>query len=100
MQSEVILTVTLQQAINLDGGEFQLRHTRCRCENLERRSFQRRVGNRTWLVTELRYAVYPQKSGALRIPAIGFTAREVQPGRSCWARASAETAHGLRATGN
>jgi hypothetical protein len=40
------------------------------------------VGNRTWLVTELRYAVYPQKSGALRIPAIGFTAREVQPGRS------------------
>jgi hypothetical protein len=34
------------------------------------------------LVTELRYAVYPQKSGPLVIPAIGFTAREVQPGRS------------------
>ena len=83
VQSEVILTVTLQQAINLDGGEisnFDIPDTVV--ENLERRSFQRRVGNRTWLVTELRYAVYPQKSGALRIPAIGFTAREVQPGRS------------------
>ena len=83
VQSEVILTVTLQQAINLDGGEisnFDIPYAVV--ENLERRSFQRRVGNRTWLVTELRYAVYPQKSGALRIPAIGFAAREVQPGRS------------------
>ena len=83
VQSEVILTVTLQQAINLDGGEISnFDIPDAVVENLERRSFQRRVGNRTWLVTELRYAVYPQKSGALSIPAIGFTAREVQPGRS------------------
>ena len=83
VQSEVILTVTLQQAINLDGGEISnFDVPNAVVEDLERRSFQRRVGNRTWLVTELRYAVYPQKSGPLRIPAIGFTAREVQPGRS------------------
>ena len=83
VQSEVILTVTLLQAINLDGGEISnFDIPDAVVENLERRSFQRRVGNRTWLVTELRYAVYPQKSGALKIPAIGFTAREVQPGRS------------------
>ena len=83
VQSEVILTVTLQQAINLDGGEISnFDIPDAVIENLERRSFQRRVGNRTWLVTELRYAVYPQKSGSLTIPAIGFTAREVQPGRS------------------
>ena len=83
VQSEVILTVTLQQAINLDGGEISdFDIPDAVLENLERRSFQRRVGNRTWLVTELRYAVYPQKSGALTVPAIGFTAREVQPGRS------------------
>ena len=83
VQSEVILTVTLQQAINLDGGEISnFDIPDAVVENLERRSFQRRVGNRTWLVTELRYAVYPQKSGTLSIPAIGFTAREVQPGRS------------------
>ena len=83
VQSEIILTVTLQQAINLDGGEISnFDIPDAVVENLERRSFQRRLGNRTWLVTELRYAVYPQKSGPLVIPAIGFTAREVQPGRS------------------
>ena len=83
VQSEIILTVTLQQAINLDGGEISAFDIPdAVVENLERRSFQRRVGNRTWLVTELRYAVYPQKSGPLLIPSIGFTAREVQPGRS------------------
>ena len=83
VQAETILTVTLQQAINLDGGEISAFDIQdAVVENLERRSFQRRVGNRTWLVTELRYAVYPQKSGKLTIPAIGFSAREVQPGRS------------------
>lgn len=83
VQAETILTVTLQQAINLDGGEISAFDVAdAVVEDLERRSFQRRVGNRTWLVTELRYAIYPQKSGQLTIPAIGFTAREVQPGRS------------------
>lgn len=83
VQAELILTVTLQQAINLDGGEISAFDIPdAVVEPLERRSFQRRLGNRTWLVTELRYAVYPQKSGSLKVPAIGFTAREVQPGRS------------------
>lgn len=83
VQGELMLTITLQQAINLDGGEISAFDIPdAVVEPLERRSFQRRLGNRTWLVTELRYAVYPQKSGALQVPAIGFTAREVQPGRS------------------
>ena len=83
VQAELMLTVTLQQAINLDGGEISAFDIPdAVLEPLERRSFQRRLGNRTWLVTELRYAVYPQKSGLLKVPAIGFTAREVQPGRS------------------
>jgi hypothetical protein len=34
------------------------------------------------LVTELRYVIYPQKSGTLSIPAVEFTAREVQAGRT------------------
>jgi hypothetical protein len=83
VQAELMLTVTLQQAINLEGGEISaLDIADAVVEPLERQSFQRRVGNRTWLVTELRYAVYPQKSGTLSIPAIEFTAREVQPGRT------------------
>ena len=83
VQAELLLTITLQQAINLDGGEISaLDIPDAVMEALERRSFQRRVGNRTWLVTELRYAIYPQKSGRLLIPAVEFSAREVQPGRS------------------
>jgi hypothetical protein len=83
VQAELMVTVTLQQAINLDGGEISAFDVPdAVVEQLERRSFQRRLGNRTWLVTELRYAIYPQKSGILTIPAVGFTAREVQTGRS------------------
>jgi hypothetical protein len=83
VQAELILTITLQQAINLEGSEIStLDIADAVVEPLERQSFQRRVGNRTWLVTELRYAIYPQKSGTLSIPAVEFTAREVQAGRT------------------
>ena len=83
VQAELIITITLQQAINLEGSEIStLDIADAVVEPLERQSFQRRVGNRTWLVTELRYAIYPQKSGTLSIPAIAFTAREVQAGRT------------------
>lgn len=83
VQAELMLTITLQQAINLESPEISaLDIADAVVEPLEQQSFQRRVGNRTWLVTELRYAVYPQKSGTLSIPAIQFTAREVQPGRT------------------
>ena len=83
VQAELMLTITLQQAINLESPEISaLDIADAVVEPLERQSFQRRVGNRTWLVTELRYAIYPQKSGMLSIPAIEFTAREVQAGRT------------------
>jgi len=83
VQAELMLTITLQQAINLESPEISaLDIADAVVEPLERQSFQRRVGNRTWLVTELRYAIYPQKSGTLSIPAVEFTAREVQAGRT------------------
>jgi hypothetical protein len=83
VQAELMLTITLQQAINLESPEISaLDIADAVVEPLERQSFQRRVGNRTWLVTELRYAIYPQKSGTLSIPAVEFAAREVQAGRT------------------
>ena len=83
VQAELMLTITLQQAINLESPEISaLDIADAVVEPLERQSFQRRVGNRTWLVTELRYVIYPQKSGTLSIPAVEFTAREVQAGRT------------------
>ena len=83
VQAQVILTITLQQAINLDNRAIsELDVPDAYQEPLEQKSFQRRSGGRLWQVTELRYAVFPQKSGDLLLPAIAFSARELLPGRS------------------
>lgn len=83
VQAQVLLTITLQQAINLDNRAVsELDIDNAYVETLEQKSFQRRVGGRLWQVTELRYAVFPQQSGALAVPAITFSARELLPGRS------------------
>lgn len=83
VQAQVILTITLQQAINLDNravSDVDIPDTYQ--EALEQKSFQRRSGGRLWQVTELRYALFPQKSGDLLVPAIAFSGRELLPGRS------------------
>ncbi len=83
VQGQLILTVTLQQAINLDNravSELDIPNTYV--EQLEQKSFQRRIGGRLWQVTELRYALFPQQSDTLEIPPITFSGRELLPGRS------------------
>lgn len=83
VQAQVILTVTLQQAINLDNravSELEIPNTYV--EQLEQRSFQRRQAGRLWQVTELRYALFPQQSGSIEIPSLAFSGRELLPGRS------------------
>ena len=79
----MILTVTIEQAINLDGAEVtQLELNGAIVEELTRRNFQRQINGRLWRVTQLRYAIYPQQRGTLEIPSLSLTAREVLPGRS------------------
>lgn len=83
VQAQLILTVTLQQAINLDNraiSELDIPDTYV--EPLEQKTYQRRISGRLWQVTELRYALFPQQSGELTIPRITFSARELLPGRS------------------
>lgn len=83
VQEQVVLTVTIEQAINLDGAEVtQLELENAIVEELTRRNFQRQISGRLWRVTQLRYAIYPQQRGTLEIPALALTAREVLPGRS------------------
>jgi len=83
VQAQVILTITLQQAINLDNRAVSdVDIPDAYQEPLEQKSFQRRSGGRLWQVTELRYALFPQRSGDLLIPAIAFSGRELLPGRS------------------
>jgi hypothetical protein len=76
-------TLRIQQAINLDNrsvSEFTLDDAFVK--PLEQQSFQRTIDGRPWLVHEIRYAIFPEKSGTLTIPAQTFSARESQPKRS------------------
>jgi hypothetical protein len=73
----------VQQAVNLDARSItELQLDDAFVKPLEQRSFQRTINGRPWLVHEVRYAIFPEQSGVLEIPAQTFTAREAQPRRS------------------
>lgn len=83
VQGQVILTLRLQQAINLDDRNItQLQLENAFVRPLEQNSFQRTVNGRPWLIHEVRYAIFPEQSGTLEIPAQTFSARESAPRRS------------------
>ena len=83
VQGQLILTLRLQQAINLDGRSISdLKLPGAFVVPLEQKSFQRTVDGRPWLVHEVRYAIFPEKSGVLEIPAQSFSARESAARRS------------------
>jgi hypothetical protein len=83
VQGQVILTLRLQQAINLDDRNItQLQLDNAFVRPLEQNSYQRTVNGRPWLVHEVRYAIFPEQSGTLEIPAQTFSARESTPRRS------------------
>lgn len=83
VQGQVILTLRLQQAINLDDRSItDLQLDNAFVKPLEQNSFQRTVDGRPWLVHEVRYAIFPEQSGTLEIPAQTFSARESSPRRS------------------
>ena len=83
VQGQLLLTLRVQQAVNLDARSItELQLDDAFVKPLEQRSFQRKVNGRPWLVHEVRYAIFPEQSGTLEIPAQTFTAREAQPRRS------------------
>lgn len=83
VQGQLILTLRLQQAVNLDSRSIsELQLPDAFVIPLEQQSFQRTVNGRAWLVHEVRYAIFPEQSGTLEIPAQSFSARESKPRRS------------------
>lgn len=77
VQAQVILTLRILQAVNLDDrGVSELELENAFVKPLEQRSFQRTIEGKRWLVHELRYAIFPEQSGTLTIPAQTFSARE------------------------
>ncbi|MEH6584509.1 MAG: BatD family protein [Halioglobus sp.] len=90
VQGQAILTLRIQQAINLDSRSItDLQLDNAFVKQLEQKSFQRTINNRPWLVHEIRYAIFPEQSGELVIPAQTFSARESQPRRSAFDRGGA-----------
>ena len=83
VQGQVILTLRIQRAINLDNlGISELTLEDAFVKQLEQKSFQRNIDGRPWLVHEIRYAIFPAYSGKLVIPPQTFSARESTPRRS------------------
>ncbi|MBN7797988.1 BatD family protein [Parahaliea mediterranea] len=87
VQGQVLLTLRIQQAINLDARSVsELRLDNAFVKPLEQNSFQRTVDGRPWLVHEIRYAIFPESSGTLEIPPQTFSARESIARRSLFDR--------------
>lgn len=83
VQGQVILTLRVQQAVNLEGRSLSpLKLDNAFVKPLEQRSFQRTINRRPWLVDEVRYAIFPEQSGTLTIPAQVFSGRLDAGGRS------------------
>lgn len=83
VQGQVILTLRVMQAINLEGSNItQLELDNAYVKTLEQKSFQRTIDGRPWLVHEVRYAIFPEQSGTLEIPAQVFSGREAVSRRS------------------
>ncbi len=83
VQGQLILTLRVQQAVNLESRSItELQLDNAFVKPLEQRSFQRQINDRPWLVHEIRYAIFPEQSGELVIPAQTFSARESLPRRS------------------
>jgi hypothetical protein len=83
VQAQILHTFRIYQAVTLDDrGRSQLEIPDAIVEELEPVTFQRNVNGRTYLVTEIRHAIFPQKSGELTIPSITFSGRERSSRRS------------------
>jgi hypothetical protein len=83
VQSQLILTIKIFDSINLDKPNIsELKLENAFLEELSQTSGQRRIQNMPYLVHEIKYAIFPQKSGALHIPALTFSGTQLNRRRS------------------
>jgi hypothetical protein len=83
VQGQVILTLRVQEAINLEDRSItELQLDNAFVHTLEQQSFRRTINGRPWIVHEVRYAIFPEQSGTLTIPVQTYSARERDPRRS------------------
>jgi hypothetical protein len=83
VQGEVILTLRVQQSVNLEQRSITpLKLDNAFVKPLEQHSYRRTINGQPWLVDEVRYAIFPEQSGTLEIPAQVFSGRLDQGRRS------------------
>ncbi len=94
VQGQLLLTLRIQQAVNLDARSVsELQIEGAFVKSLDQQSFQRTIDGRPWLVHEVRYAIFPEKSGTLEIPSQTFSARESSGRRSLFDRNTGRQVH-------
>jgi hypothetical protein len=82
-QQQVIYTLRIFYSIQLDNMSLsELKFDNAIVEQLDQQTFQRRIQNTPYRVHELRYAIFPQETGELTIPAMVFSANEALARRS------------------
>ncbi|QRY78665.1 protein BatD [Pseudomonas sp. PDNC002] len=85
VQSQVILTLRIYHSVSLydDSSLTPLRMNDARVEQLgEPRTYEKDINGVRHGVIEVRYAIFPQKSGSLEIPGQAFNATQVAQRRS------------------
>ncbi|MGV8842393.1 MAG: BatD family protein [Pseudomonas sp.] len=85
VQAQTLLTLRIYHSVSLydDSSLTPLQMSDARVEPLgEPRTYEKLIGGVRHGVIEMRYAIYPQRSGALSIPAQLFSATPVGPNRS------------------
>ncbi|MFT4520784.1 MAG: hypothetical protein ACI9JM_003192 [Halioglobus sp.] len=83
VQGQILLTLRIQQAINLNARnitELEIEHAFVK--PLEQSVYNRTIDGRAWQVLEVRYAIFPEQSGLLNIPAQTFSGRLIEGRRS------------------
>ena len=78
VQQQLIFTVRVFQSVQLDNMTLSdIDIDDALVEKLSQDSFQRNINGRTYRVHEIRYAIFPQKSGSFTIPEVVFSANEL-----------------------
>lgn len=78
VQEQLLLTHRLYTSIQLtDLSIEELVIPGAIVQKASQNQFRKRIGNRDYIVVEMAYAVFPQTSGKLDIPAIGISAYQV-----------------------
>lgn len=83
VQEQLILTIRIFQSINLDNPSIsELKLDGSFVEQISQSSGQRRLNNTPYLVHEIKYAIFPQRSGELTIPSLTFSGTQLSRRRS------------------